>query len=254
MRENRLKQMIQKGDSAIGTFVKLTDPAVPELLALAGFDFFVLDTEHVAVDREQLTNIVRSADAAGITPIVRVRENQQVEILQNLDLGYAGVQVPNVDTEMQAKALVSYVKYTPNGVRGLSPSVRACSYGTYDVQAYIDAANANTLIVSHCETRTCVEHLDEILKIDGVDVIFIGPMDLSQSYGVPGQIAHPEVQEAIKTITKKTLAAGKAVGTVAGTPEAACKLIEQGVQYVLLASDQGMIVKWGKNAVSEIRR
>lgn len=136
MRKNMLKEKIRNGESAIGTFVKLTDPAVPELLALAGFDFFVLDTEHVAVDREQLTNIVRAADAAGITPIVRVRENQQVEILQNLDLGYAGVQVPNVDTPEQARNLVSYVKYTPLGVRGLSPSVRACDYGTCGVQEY----------------------------------------------------------------------------------------------------------------------
>ena len=150
MRKNMLKEKIRNGESAIGTFVKLTDPAVPELLALAGFDFFVLDTEHVAVDREQLTNIVRAADAAGITPIVRVRENQQVEILQNLDLGYAGVQVPNVDTPEQARNLVSYVKYTPLGVRGLSPSVRACDYGTCGVQEYIDTANANTMIVSHC--------------------------------------------------------------------------------------------------------
>ena len=88
MRKNMLKEKIRNGESAIGTFVKLTDPAVPELLALAGFDFFVLDTEHVAVDREQLSNIVRAADAAGITPIVRVRENQQVEIL----CGRAGAQ------------------------------------------------------------------------------------------------------------------------------------------------------------------
>jgi len=253
MRENLLKKKIEKGEYAIGTFVKLTDPAVPELLALAGFEFFVLDTEHVAVDREQLTNIVRAADAAGITPIVRVRENQQVEILQNLDLGYAGVQVPNVDTAQQARDLVSYVKYTPEGVRGLSPSVRACGYGTCGVQEYIDKANANTLIVSHCETKTCVENLDEVLKVKGLDVIFIGPMDLSQSYGVPGKPGDPEVQAAIETITDKTLAAGKAVGTVAGTPEAARKLIEKGVQYILLASDQGMIYKWGKNAVDQIR-
>ena len=181
MRKNMLKEKIRNGESAIGTFVKLTDPAVPELLALAGFDFFVLDTEHVAVDREQLTNIVRAADAAGITPIVRVRENQQVEILQNLDLGYAGVQVPNVDTPEQARNLVSYVKYTPLGVRGLSPSVRACDYGTCGVQEYIDTANANTMIVSHCESKTCVENLDEVLKVDGIDVIFLGPKDLSHS-------------------------------------------------------------------------
>lgn len=253
MRENQLKNKLRRGESAIGTFVKLTDAAVPELLALAGFDFFVLDTEHVAVDREQLTNIVRAADAAGITPIVRVRENNQVEILQNLDLGYAGVQVPNVDTEEEARRLVSYVKYTPRGIRGLSPSVRACDYGTCGVQEYIDAANANTMVVSHCETKTCVEHLDEILKVEGLDVIFIGPMDLSQSYGVPGKPGDPEVQAAIEAVTAKTLAAGKAVGTVAGTPEAARGLIEKGVQYILLASDQGMIVKWGKSAIQGIR-
>lgn len=253
MRENRLKAMFAQGKSAIGTFVKLTDPAVPEILALAGFDFFVLDTEHAAVDREQLTGIVRAADAAGITPIVRVRENQQVEILQNLDLGYAGVQVPNVDTPQQAENLVSYVKYTPDGIRGLSPSVRACGYGTCGVQEYIDSANANTMVISHCETKTCVENLDEILNIKGIDVVFIGPMDLSQSYGVPGNTAHPEVRAAIERITRKTLAAGKVVGTVAGTPEAARKLMEQGVQYILLASDQGMIYKWGKTAVDQIK-
>jgi len=244
MRKNMLKEKIRNGESAIGTFVKLTDPAVPELLALAGFDFFVLDTEHVAVDREQLTNIVRAADAAGITPIVRVRENQQVEILQNLDLG---------DTPEQARNLVSYVKYTPLGVRGLSPSVRACDYGTCGVQEYIDTANANTMIVSHCESKTCVENLDEVLKVDGIDVIFIGPMDLSQSYGVPGKTTDPEVKAAIDTITAKTLAAGKAVGTTAASAEAAKALMAKGVQYILLSSDEGIIVKWGKETISRIR-
>lgn len=253
MRENLLKKKIKNGEPAIGTFIKLTDAAVPEILKLAGFDFFVLDTEHVAIDREQLVSIVRAADAAGITPIVRVRENNQVEILQNLDLGYAGVQVPNVDSADAARKLVSYVKYTPNGVRGLSPSVRACGYGTCGVQDYIDKANANTMVISHCETKQCVEDIDNVLKVDGVDVIFIGPMDLSQSYGVPGHPENPEVKAAIDMVTKKTIAAGKAVGTVAGTPARAKELIAQGVQYILMASDQGMIYKWGKAAVDAVR-
>lgn len=254
MRKNTLREKLLKGESAIGTFVKLLDATVPELLALAGFDFFVLDSEHVAVDREQLVSIIRAADASGIVPLVRVRENQQVEILQNLDLGCAGVQVPNVDTAQAARALVSYVKYTPLGIRGLSPSVRACGYGTCGVQEYIDMANENTLVVSHCETRTCVENLDEILRVEGVDVIFIGPMDLSQSYGVPGKPGDPEVQAAIETVISSTLKAGKTVGTVAGTPEAAERLIKKGVRYILLSSDQGMIVNWGKRAIEAIRR
>lgn len=253
MRENLLKKTIEGGGHGIGTFVKMTDPSVVEILALAGFDFFVLDTEHVAIDREQLTNIVRAADAAGITPLVRVRENNQVEILQNLDLGYAGVQVPNVDTAEEAKALVERVKYTPFGVRGLSPSVRACDYATTPVKEYIEAANRNTMVVSHCETKTCVENLDDILKLDGLDVIFIGPMDLSQSYGIPGEASNPIIQAAIDTIIKKTLASGKAVGTVAANAEVAKALIARGVQYVLLSTDQGMIMNWGKNAIAQIR-
>lgn len=99
-----------------------------------------------------------------------------------------------------------------------------------------------------------MENLDEVLKVEGLDVIFIGPMDLSQSYGVPGSPGNPEVQAAIETVAAKTLKAGKAVGTVAGTPEAAKKLIEKGVQYILLASDQGMIVKWGKTAIEAIQK
>ena len=163
------------------------------------------------------------------------------------------MQVPNVDTPQQARDLASYVKYTPDGVRGLSPSVRACDYGTCGVKAYIAAANANTMIVSHCETKTCVENLDGILEVPGIDVIFIGPMDLSQSYGVPGDTADPAVQAAIADVTRKALAAGKTVGTVAGTPEAARELIQKGVRYILLASDQGMIYKWGRTAVDAIK-
>lgn len=253
MRDNLLKQKIKNGESAIGTFVKMTDPSVVEVLALAGFDFFVLDTEHVAIDREQLLGILRAAEAFNITPLVRVRENQQVEILQNLDLGYMGVQVPNVDTPEQAKRMVESVKYTPLGVRGLSPSVRACGYSTCGVQEYIDHANAHTMVVSHCETKECVDNLDEILKIDGIDVIFIGPMDLSQSLGVPGRTGSELVKSTIDTIFEKVGKSDKAIGTTAGTPEAALALIERGAQYILLSTDQAMLLKWGKSAIDKIR-
>lgn len=185
MKCNGLKHTLQHKGNAIGTFVKFCDPASVEILALAGFDFFVLDTEHVGMDRQELLHILRAAEASGITPIVRVKENNQVEILQNLDFGYLGVQVPNVDTPEQAARLVESVKYTPLGNRGLSPSVRACCYGAMPVREYTEAANRETLIVSHCETVECVNNLDAILQVDGIDVIFIGPMDLSQSLGIP---------------------------------------------------------------------
>lgn len=253
MQHNRLKETLKSGKGAIGTFVKFCDPASVEILALAGFDFFVLDTEHVGMDRQELLHILRAAEASGITPIVRVRENQPVEILQNLDFGYLGVQVPNVDTPEDAARLVRSVKYTPQGDRGLSPSVRACRYATMPVRDYIEKANQETLVVSHCETVECVKNLDEILKIDGIDVIFIGPMDLSQSMGMPGNTASTEVQSCIADIRRKVLQSGKILGTTAATPEAAKKLLSEGVQYILLGSDQSMMYKWGKSAVDAIR-
>jgi len=253
LKHNRLKEAFRRGESAIGTFVKFCDPASVEILALAGFDFFVLDNEHVGMDRQELLSILRAAEACGITPIVRVKENNQVEILQNLDFGYMGVQVPNVDTPEQAARLVRSVKYTPAGDRGLSPSVRACEYGTMPVHDYIAAANEETMIVSHCETVECVKNLDSILQINDIDVIFIGPMDLSQSMGMPGDTGSEEVQACIASIREKVLKSGKVVGTTAGTPEAARKLIAQGVQYILLGSDQSMMYKWGKHAVETIR-
>lgn len=248
-----MKKIIAGKKCAMGTFIKGTDPANVEILALAGFDFFVLDNEHVAMDRDQLIHILRAAEAFGIEPIVRVKENQRVELLQNLDLGYMGVQVPNVDTPEEAEALVQSVKYGPRGIRGVSPSVRACCYGSCGVKEYIQKSNDNTFIAAHCETQTCVDNLDEILKIDGIDVIFIGPMDLSQSLGKVGEMSDPLVKETIAGVMEKVKKSDKAIGTVAGTAEAAKTLIEQGVRYILLGSDQGMMYRWGKEALEKIR-
>ena len=253
MKTNILKQKIADGKAVIGTFVKFTDPSSVEILALAGFDFFILDNEHVAMDREQLTNIVRAADAAGIVPLVRVKNSDVVELLQNLDLGYMGVQVPNVNTAEQARNLVLGVKYAPVGNRGFSLSIRACEYGQANINEYIRSANENTMIVSQCETREGLSSLDEILRIPEIDVIFIGPMDLSQSLGHVGDTKHPVVAGAIAEIKEKTKKAGKAVGTTAATPEAAKALIAEGCQYIVMATDQAMMMKWATKTIREIR-
>ncbi len=252
MRENKIKKIIKEGGYAIGTFVKINDPSVVEILGLLEYDFFVLDNEHVSMNKETMVSMVRGADVTDIVPIVRVRKNVDVEVLQALDSGALGVQVPNVDTVQQAKNLASYVKYTPVGKRGFSPSVRAANYGLFDKKEYVKYANENTLIVSHCETVECVNNLDEILKIPEIDVIFIGPMDLSQSLGVIGEAKHPKVLECIDIIIKKTKDAGKAVGIVS-TAEAAHDYIDRGVQYLLISTDQGMIVSAGKQTIKKIR-
>lgn len=252
IRENILKRKIKEGAFAIGTFVKMNDPSVVEILGLIGFDFFVLDNEHVAMSKESMVSMIRGADVTNIVPIVRVRKNEDVEILQALDAGALGVQVPNVDTEQEALLLAASVKYDPVGKRGFSPSVRAAKYGLLDKKEYVKFANENTLIVSHCETVECVNNLDKILVIPEIDVIFIGPMDLSQSLGVIGEANHPKVLECIDTIIKKTKAAGKAVGIVS-TPAQAAEYVARGVQYLLISTDQGMIVSSGQQILKQVK-
>lgn len=255
IRENKVKQKLKNGEVVIGTFVKTTDPSVVEILGCTGMDFFVIDSEHVSYNPETITNLVRASDLTGIVPIVRVKEATAVNIMQALDTGALGFHAPNVDTPEQAKVAVAAGRYAPLGNRGFAPTHRAANYGMMDKQEYIDKANKEILTILHCETMEAVENLDEILKLEELDVIFIGPMDLSQSLGrdVMGQRNHPKLLETIDLIIDKVRKAGKAVGTVAGTPEMAKELIAKGVQYIPMSSDQGMIAGMAKRFVQEVK-
>ena len=255
VRENKVKQKLKEGKPVIGTFVKTTDPSVVEILGCTGMEFFVIDSEHVSYNPQTITDLVRASDLTGIVPIVRVREATAVNIMQALDTGALGYHAPNVDTPEQAEIAVKAGRYTPLGNRGFAPTHRAANYGMMDKQEYIDKANKEILTIIHCETMESLSNLDEILKQEEVDVVFIGPMDLSQSLGrdVMGQRNHPKLLEAIDEIIAKVRAAGKAVGTVASGPEMAKELITKGVQYIPISSDQGMIGSTAKKIMAEMK-
>lgn len=254
IRENKIKQKLKRKEPVIGTFVKTMDPSIVEILGSAGMEFFVIDSEHVSYNPESITNLVRASDLTGIVPIVRVREATAVNIMQVLDMGALGYQAPNVDTLEQAKTAVFSGRYAPLGNRGFAPTHRAANYGMMDKQEYIDKANSEVLTIIHCETMESLNNLDEILQLEELDVVFIGPMDLSQSLGrdVMGQRNHPQLLEAIDQIIEKVTKAGKVVGTVADNPQMAKELIKKGVLYIPMSSDQGMIVSMTKNIIKEM--
>ena len=256
MRINKVKRALKEGKVVIGTFVKMTDPSSVEIMGMAGFDFFVMDNEHVAMDKSTVTNMLRASDISGIVPLIRIRENTAVEIMQALDAGALGVQVPNVDTYEEAKLAVESSRYAPLGNRGFAPTHRAAEYGFQNKLEYLKMANEEILTVIHCETATSLANLDEILTLEELDAVFIGPMDLSQSLGadVIGRDDHPKLQEAINQIIEKVIKSGKAVGTVAANPDAAKKLIEKGVRYILISADQGMISSAAKKIVGEMKK
>lgn len=252
MKKESIRKRLQKNELVLGAFMKSSDPCMAEILGCSGLDFFVLDNEHVALNKESITNIIRAAELYEIAPIVRVMKNEQSNILQALDAGAQGVQVPNVDTPEQARELQSYAKYQPLGGRGFSPNVRAAQYGAVGIKEYIEWALENTLVVAHIETVEGYHNLEEILKVEAIDTIFIGPMDLSQSFGIVGETKNPILVDCIADITRKTLAAGKSVGTVCGAAEIP-KYAEMGMRYLLVGNDQGAVLNHFKGVVKQAR-
>jgi 4-hydroxy-2-oxoheptanedioate aldolase len=253
IRENKVKKMLKEGKNVIGTFVKMTDPCTVELITNAGFDALVIDNEHTSMSKETMVSLIRCADATGIVATVRVRENSRAEILQALDAGALGVMVPETSTKEEVELVVSRTKYFPLGNRGYSASQRSANYGHMNAREYSQLENANTMVVVYCETAEAIKNLDEMLSVPDVDVMFVGPFDLSQALGHIGEPGHPEVLEAIDKICKKTRAAGKAAGIISPNAEATKKLFDQGFQYVMVGSDQNFIQNMGKQIIKGIR-
>jgi len=206
MKENKLKKQLRKGEVVIGPFMKLTDPAAVEIAGYAGFDFVIIDTEHGPISIETAQNLIRAAEVVEITPIIRVTENNPVLILRALDIGAQGVEIPQINNKESAVRAIQAAKFAPAGDRGVCRFVRAAKYSALDRYKYFEYANRETIAILHIEGTEGINNLRKILSVKGIDVIFIGPYDLSQSLGITGQVDHPRVikeMEHIVMISKK---------------------------------------------------
>jgi 2-keto-3-deoxy-L-rhamnonate aldolase RhmA len=232
MRDNLTKRALREGRPVFGIFVRFPDPALAEFVAYQGWDFVIFDGEHGTLEPRDCENLVRAAELHDVTPIVRVPVNQPHVILRLLDTGVQGCHVPWIGDAADAERAVRAVKYQPHGQRGLA-GVRAADYGQRgSLGEYVRKANEETLIVVHVETASAVDEVDAIAAVDGIDVVFLGPADLSQSLGVPGEVRHPTVLEHLERAASATLAAGKALGVTVPDAEAARAWIERGATYV----------------------
>ncbi|MEG3985490.1 aldolase/citrate lyase family protein [Microcoleus sp. D3_18a_C4] len=253
MRTNQLKQKIKKGETVLGLFMNCAYPAFMEICGHAGFDFAVIDMEHGPLNPLAAEDLCRAADCTGIAPIIRVRKNDGPQIQRALDIGSAGVQVPQVESKIDAETAVKSAKYSPLGTRGLSFATRAGLYTAAGTNI-TDRLNEESLVVIHVEGKGGIDNLAEIVTVPEVDVIFLGPYDLSQSIGIPGQVRDPRVidmmQEAVQTIRK----AGKAAGTFAENPEIAQQWIDAGVQYVALGVDVAVFLRACQSLVKAVNR
>ncbi|MFZ7134290.1 MAG: HpcH/HpaI aldolase family protein [Eubacteriales bacterium] len=241
IRKNKLKELLNSGSAVIGTFVTLIDPAIVEILGLMGFDFVVIDNEHVAMDRTTVVNMIRASEmiCSDIVPIVRIKDSSTIEIAQMLDSGALGLQIPGVDTYDQTKNIVDAAYYAPIGHRGLGTAQRGIGYGAMEKFEYFKTANEEILTIIQCESIKSVKNLNRILEIDEIDIVFIGAMDLSQSMGtdIMGRRNHPDLIALFNETVKKITAAGKIAGGAAGSMENVHELYNLGVRYFTISND-----------------
>ena len=237
MLPNKTKAKLQAGKTVFGCFVRFADAGLVELLGYQGWDFLIFDGEHGPLEPRDCEHMVRAAELRDVTPIVRVTTNQAPVILRFMDTGAQGAQVPAVNSAAEAEAVVQAVKYHPRGTRGLA-AVRAAGFGQPEPLAeYIQQANAETLVIIHIETAAATEQISEIVAVEGVDVVFIGPADLSQSLGFPGETGHPEVQAAMDKVVEAVANASPVLGTFVPDAEAARQWRERGARYIATSLD-----------------
>jgi 4-hydroxy-2-oxoheptanedioate aldolase len=227
-----MTEKIASGQPALGCSMMIPSPQVVEMLGFAGFDWVLIDCEHGTFGLESMDLMVMAAEASGVTPIVRPRTNAAEDILQAMDRGAQGVQVPHVNTGAQARSVVEAVKFHPQGRRSLAAGTRASGYGFRgSVGNFVAQANLQSLVCIQIEDEEALPNLDDILRVEGVDVFFIGPSDLSQSMGFPGDPKAPPVARAIEAALRKIVAAGKTPGMPAAAAAVQAALAS-GVRYI----------------------
>jgi len=232
-----LKKKLQAGETVVGPFVIIPSAALVDTLGYSGMDFCILDTEHGPLSMETVADLVIAAQGSGVAPIVRVGENDEWPILRALDIGAEGVQVPQVNVVDDARRVVRAAKYSPLGERGVSVFTRAGNYYKDDAAGHPERQNDETMTVVHIEGKAGLDNLDEIMTVDGIDVLFLGPYDISQSLGVPGDVRSKIVEDALKEAASRARAQGRVVGSYAKDVEMGKWLIDLGVQYLSINVD-----------------
>ena len=243
---------MRENGSVLGLFTKTNDPFFIEIVGKAGFDFVILDCEHGPNSPREVLPLLLAAKAGGAEPIVRVSTSSAIDLQRILDLDVAGVQVPQVNNLADAKAVVCFTKFHPLGMRGVCRNVRGADY-SLKAKALFFAEQNEKLLVVHIEGVEGFNNLPDLLKVEGIDVYFIGPNDLSQSMGHPGEVDHPQVQGAIASIVAQCAAKGKSVGIYADTPEEVKRYRKMGVNYIAMSVDVAMFARALRDAVAECK-
>ncbi|MBV0926110.1 aldolase [Halomicroarcula limicola] len=236
-----LRRRLLDGETVVGTFQLLDSPMAAEMAGVAGLDFTILDQEHGPLTAETCVAMCAAAQGGGAEPVVRVRNNSESEVQRALDIGAAGVEIPQIETVEHARAAVEHARFDPLGSRGLSPKVRAGGYTGSD--DFTERQNEETAVIVHIEGERGVENIGDIVGVEGIDVLFLGPYDISQSIGIPGQVRDERVESLMVEVCDRAADAGKVVGTYADDAEMARQWMDAGAQYVAVSVDGTLLTR-----------
>jgi len=229
---NPLKETLRGGGTAVGCFVSIPSPEVVEICALAGFDFLLMDAEHGPISPESCYPMLLAAEANGVPAIARIGQQDRQVILKFLDIGISGVMVPQVNSAQAAEEAVAAMKYQPRGLRGVAGG-RSFAWGFGDSpKDLVPRLNERMLTIVQFEHVAAMDELDAILATPDLDVLFVGPNDLAQSMGFPGEPNHPEVQALIDRVIAATQGGSVTLGTVAADAEGVNRQLERGFRMI----------------------
>ena len=253
MRINLVKRALAEGKVQYGTnFGQLRSQDVLKILALSGFNWAFIDTEHGGFDLETIQDLCRIAASVNFTPIVRVPELQYSMVTRALDCGAMGVMFPRVEAPELLEKAVSWARFPPVGVRGFGLTAFHFDFAPMTMPQMIEFCNENTMVVLQIETKRAVEAREELLAVPGIDAVMIGPADLSISLGVPGEFQHPKVVEAMESIRDTCVRRGIAPGTQTRTLSLAKFWRERGMRFLGCSSDVAMLHERAKEIITQL--
>lgn len=252
LQKNEFKHALAAGELQIGLWCSLCSNIVTEIVSDSGFDWLLLDTEHSPNELPDLLGQLQSVQRGTATPIVRPAWNDAVLLKRILDIGAQTVLIPFVQNAEEARRAVAATRYPPDGIRGITGSGRASRFGR--VKDYLKKANDEICVLVQTETREALAALEGIASVPGVDGVFVGPADLSASFGHIGNPQHPEVQDAIRETARRLKAIGKPAGILTPVEEEARRYIEWGYTFVAVGADLGLVAKGADALASKFRK
>ncbi|HEV8488404.1 MAG TPA: aldolase/citrate lyase family protein [Candidatus Limnocylindrales bacterium] len=247
-----LRGRILEGETLFGLFLDLGSPISAELASRAGYDWLVIDLEHGAATEADLLLLLHAVEAGGATPLVRPQSGERLRIGRALDMGARGIIVPRLNSAEEAREVVSFLRYPPEGVRGVALRARGADLGAF-THDRVGEISQRIVGLVQIESTGALADADAIAAIDGVDVLFVGPADLSHSLGVPGRFTEPIYRDALTTVVAACRAHGKAAGILVYDPAVVSAHLELGFRFVGIGSDGAFIADGAGRSLAAVR-